>query len=304
MQEPAPRTSAAERTAAQGSPAPASAPAPATASAPRCPEGMAWIEGGTFHMGSDATDPRAEPDERPEHEVTLRPFCLDVTEVTVAQYRRCTQEVRHGVTCRPAPAGVAWMGADVRFWTRFCNGGRSDRDDHPINCVDWRAADTYCRWAGGALPTEAQWELAARGAEGRTYPWGDAPPDATRLNACGAECRAMARRLGRPWPALHEDDDGAEATAPVGLFRKGATPEGVLDLAGNVREWVQDRKADYDPAPAADPVQSKGMLRVLRGGSWHIADPRWLRGADRNSANEGDRHSGVGFRCARTPEPP
>ncbi len=274
----------------------------------RCPPEMAFLASGTFRMGSEATDKDADADERPAHDVTLSAFCLDVAEVTVARYRQCTKEARNGVTCPPAPTTVQWTGADVKLWSQFCNADRTDRNDHPINCVDWKTADAYCKWAGGALPTEGQWEYAGRGQgnEGRKYPWGNEPaPGPALLNACGAECRTLGTTLTPPqsWKVMYEGDDGFGATAPVKTHAKGATPEGVFDLAGNVWEWVADMSAAYTASPSKDPLQTKGTLRVLRGGGWNNDVPRRARAAYRLGYGEGLRYDNVGFRCARGPNP-
>lgn len=263
----------------------------------RCPANMVHMPGATFRMGSEDYDKDASGDERPAHEVTLSAFCIDATEVTVASYRRCTTEDRNGVRCPVLPAIKQWDPADLKFWARFCNRDGADRDDHPVSCVDWEAASTYCKWAGGALPTEAQWEYAARGVERRRFPWGDEPPGPSLLNTCGAECRSMAERVGKSLPMMYDGNDGAETTAPVGSYPEGATPRGVMDLAGNVAEWVRDTKADYESALPKDPVQTAGRLHVVRGGAWYTPTPRAVRGAARDSLTDGFYLNGVGFRC-------
>jgi formylglycine-generating enzyme required for sulfatase activity len=268
---------------------------------------MAFLSSGTFLMGAGASDPDAGDNERPAHPVTVDAFCLDVTEVTVASYRRCTKEPRSAVTCPPAPTTAESKGSakgfDLKLWSLFCNADRADRNDHPINCVDWRTAATYCAWAGGALPTEAQWEYAARGKEARTYPWGNEPvPGPTLLNACGSECRDLGKIHGQSWGVMYEDDDGAGATAKVASYPKGATPEGLVDLAGNVWEWVADANAGYR-LPPTDSARIKPSWRVLRGGGWHHDSPHVARATFRLFNDEANRNSNVGFRCARPPTP-
>ena len=231
---------------------------------------MAWLPGGTFTMGEK------------KDRVTVAGFCLDVTEVTVAAYASCA-------SCTPAATTVDWPGIsedDRRFFNSFCNGNRPDRRDHPINCVDWNQADNFCAAGGKRLPTEQEWEYAARsGGRAQTYPWGNGPPGALLLNACGSECVAMMARLGRPdWKGMYSGDDGWEATAPVGSFPNGATAQGVRDMAGNVWEWTSSA---YD----AD-------RRVIRGASWDIGDPSNVRSAFRFGAPF-HRSAHLGLRCAR-----
>ena len=185
-----------------------------------CSRDMVAVPGRTFQMGSPAGV--GDDDERPQHQVTLSPYCIDRTEVTVAAYEACG-------TCTSAADTVDWPGIDDatrKLWNdaRACNGNRADRQDHPANCITWTQADAYCRAVGKRLPTEAQWELAARGTDGRRYPWGIKAPSARRLNACGSECRAYGTRLGQTWAVMFEDSDGHETTAPVGSYPDGASP--------------------------------------------------------------------------------
>jgi formylglycine-generating enzyme required for sulfatase activity len=182
--------------------------------------------------------------------------------------------------------------------SRWCN--RSDRPEHPINCIDWDMASAYCTWRGGRLPTEAEWEYAARGGDGRSYPWGDAAPDARRLNACGAECTAMARRAGFALRPLHAADDGWATTAPVGGYPAGASRFGALDMAGNVWEWTADWYGPYPAEPQADPQGAPaGTSRVSRGGGWSSGAADAGRAADRDWFDPKVRETGLGFRCAR-----
>ena len=268
--EPAPGTRAPSRTA--------------PASVHGCAATQILIPGGTFWMG--------DPDyAKPVHKVTLSPFCIDRTEVTVAGYRACVQDGG----CPPPSATVDWK--DIKpeektKWSPYCTWGKRKLDEHPINCVDWNQATTFCEWAGGRLPSEAEWEYAARGKDGRLYPWGNQRPDASRLNACGGEC-GQAR--------MYPGDDGWPATAPVGSFPEGASAFGVLDMAGNVWEWTADSFADYSDQPVTDPqrLQHDESPRVFRGGSWTNVDPVWVRAGYRNKRDPGSRTMILGFRCAR-----
>jgi formylglycine-generating enzyme required for sulfatase activity len=139
--------------------------------------------------------------------------------VTVAAYRLCVR----ASACAPP---IKHEG---------CNWEQRGRDDHPINCVDWAQANAYCAWMGKRLPTEEEWEYAARGREGRRYPWGDEAPGPTRVNVCDKECRRMAERgRGQLPPIMFEASDGWGSTAPVGSYPAGNSPFGVADMAGNI----------------------------------------------------------------------
>jgi formylglycine-generating enzyme required for sulfatase activity len=228
---------------------------------------------------------------KPVHKVTLSPFCIDRTEVTVAGYRACVQDGG----CPPPSATVDWK--DIKpeekaKWGQYCTWGKRKLDEHPINCVDWNQATTYCEWAGGRLPTEAEWEYAARGRDGRIFPWGNQRPDASKLNACGGECG----------PAhMYPGDDGWPATAPAGSFLEGASAFGVLDMAGNVWEWTADSFAEYSDQPVTNPqhLQRDESPRVFRGGSWTNVEPAWVRAGYRNKRDPGSRSLIIGFRCVR-----
>ena len=228
-----------------------------------CPMAMAQIPAGMFLMGDPAAD---DPPSQPVHGVALSAFCLDVTEVTVAAYGAC------------AAPGCTAPGSG-----RACNQGIAGRDNHPINCVDWNQARAYCRWRGGDLPTEAQWEYAARGTDGRTYPWGN---DAPMSQLCWSGGGATLAN-----------------TCPVGSFPSGASPFGALDLAGNVWEWTLDWYGAYvgsvgtnvtDPAGAAS-----GISRVNRGGAWGNALEIDVRPMIRFGGRPTRRLESLGFRCAR-----
>lgn len=235
-------------------------------------------------------------DESPRHEVTLTPFCIDRTEVTVAAYRAC---VGHGCTTPSAfhdAQGDPDAGVDEDV---ACNWEAPGRELHPINCVEWSQATAYCAFRGAALPTEAQWEFAARGASGRAFPWGDEVPTPSHANLCGAECASYATEHGlSAWRAIGGWRDPFATTAPVGSFRAGATPEGVLDMAGNVEEWTGSY---YTPYPGASGWAAAPGARAWRGGSFCTYLPQTVRGAARGWSLLQDRHYDLGFRCATRP---
>src|SRR5262249_23818063 len=146
----------------------------------------------------------------------------------------------------------------------LCNAGHADRANHPINCVAWAMANLYCQKRGGRLPTEAEWEYAARGSSQRMYPWGEEAPDAKHLTAGGQECGRWGPSTADPKPPMYADDDGSPGTAPVGSFPSGASKHGLLDLAGNVWEWTADWFAPYSSEPQVDPKgPSDGKQRVV-----------------------------------------
>jgi formylglycine-generating enzyme required for sulfatase activity len=248
-------------------------------------DGMVVIPGGTFAMGSDDKD--ANENEKPVHPVTVASFRLDKTEVTVADYGACVAAGR----CTEPEAY-----RDERGDFHACCNWRhpEQRSRHPVNCVDFLQAAAYCAWLGKRLPTEEEWEYAARGgAEGRKYPWGDQPPVQGLLNACGGECPSnlTAKRLF-PVAPMYEASDGWPETAPVGSFPAGASKHGVMDMAGNVWEWTATSYASYDGGSRED-------KRVLRGGSWGGGDPRTERTTNRFRLPAESRAQFLGFRCAK-----
>ncbi len=271
-----------------------------------CPPGMKLVSGGEYFMGSDEKD--AEANEKPPHKVKLAPYCLDELEVTVAKYKECSDRG----ACLRAGKENLWAHitpAQQKIYDPLCNANDPvKRAQHPINCVDWEQARKYCEVNGGRLPTEAEWEYAARGSDGRIYPWGDEAPSATLLNACGKECVAWMKKNpdpDQPIASMYPEDDGWPATAPVGSFPKGKSSWGIQDIVGNVWEWVADWYAPYDPSSATtmatDPKGPEaGTERVIRGGAWNGAMPSWVRPAWRFHAVPGNRTHGTGFRCAKS----
>ncbi len=283
---------------AASSAAPVITPPPAT-----CPDGMTKIPGGKFFMGSD--DRKDEEHERPAHQVTLSPYCMDTTEVTVAEYKACSDRGE----CKRAPKENEWEGIDKAAHTLYdplCNIRDPEaKASHPINCIDWELADAFCKAVGKRLPSEAEWEFATRGSDGRKYPWGDDPPmSGGFLNACGKECVAWGKKHpdpDNPLVAMYPVDDGFATTAPAGSFPKGASPWGLQDVVGNVWEWVDDWYAPYSADAVADPRgPESGTERVLRGGAWNGSDPAWVRPTYRFKSNPKLRSHGIGVRCAKT----
>ncbi len=242
---------------------------------------MVRFEGGIAAIGNDLW-----PEESPAHEVTLAPYRLDATEVTVRAYTACVDD---GV-CTAAITGG------------HCNYGVSDRALHPINCVTFDQAAAYCRWAKKRLPTEKEWEHAARlhydakAEKGKTdlFPWGAGAPTKQRANVCGTECAAYFKRHGKTLPPMFDDDDGFPLTAPVGSFRDGATPEGLFDMAGNVWEWTSSPYCAY-------PDERCGHDRemVVRGGGFETHQPRTLEATSREALGRSEATETTGLRCAK-----
>ena len=255
------------------------------------PGAMVFIPGGTFHMGSNDG---FFAEERPVHAVTVASFYLDRTEVTVAAYSDC---VRRGA-CTPAATTADWpdiFPPERPFANSLCNGDRPDRQNHPANCLNWPQAVAYCRFRGRRLPTEEEWEYAARGgAEERRFAWGNAPPTPGWMNACGTECAEAMLRV-RAWAPLYPASDGWVGTAPVGRFPLGDGRWGVLDIAGNVQEWLATPYCPYDqPGCATD-------HRCVRGPGYLGNLDFKERAARRNHDVEWHRSGDLGVRCARTP---
>jgi formylglycine-generating enzyme required for sulfatase activity len=254
----------------------------------RCPAGMAEIPGATAQLGSTHGGV-----EQPPHSVTLAPYCIDGSEVTVSAYAACVRSGR----CTPAATDVGGPGTtpwDKQHGGQFCNADRPDRQEHPVNCLEWSQAEAYCKAMGGRLPTEEEWEYAARGSDGRPYPWGEDDPSPVLLDACGSECVDLWERSGKTRGPLYDADDGWEATAPVGSYPAGKSPFGLVDMVGNVWEWTASAPGAGDPQPP-----NGGEARVLRGGSWSINSKQAVMTTSRGFHQPTSRSNGIGFRCAR-----
>ncbi len=238
---------------------------------------MVYVPAGAFQMGSE----NGQNDEKPVHTVTLDAFWIDRTEVTNAQYKKCVD------------AGGCTPPSNAKSYTCDSYYGNSAFDDYPVIYVSWGQANAYCAWAGRRLPTEAEWEKAARGTDERTYPWGDTF-DGSKLNFCDTNC-----------PFDHKDsnsDDGYADAAPAGSYPAGVSPYGTLDMAGNIWEWVADwyDANYYASSPAQNPAgPASGSGRILRGGSWYNS-VNAMRAADRDEGDPSGMADHVGFRCVYT----
>jgi formylglycine-generating enzyme required for sulfatase activity len=220
---------------------------------------MVYVPAGEFQMGS-ATD---FEDEKPVHTVKLDGFWIDRTEVTNAQYAQCVA------------AGACEKTAQRWSPTRDSEYGDSAYDGYPVAAVRWYEVVNYCAWAGGRLPTEAEWEYAARGSEGQRYPWGDSVPDCDKANC----------------------SDCVGDTAAVGSYPVDASWCGALDMAGNVREWVADWYGPYPSGRQENPAgPASGKHRVMRGGYY---GSHWIyaRAAARHNSPPDYGWANVGFRC-------
>ncbi len=237
--------------------------------------GMIMIPAGSFVMGTND----GSEDERPAHRVELKAFAIDRTPITnalVAAFLNAVGPINSN--------GERLFDVDDNDARIHRRDGRWSADpgfeNHPVVEVSWSGARDYCAWMGKRLPTEAEWEKAARGKDGRNYPWGDSSPDSTRA----------------------QFNAGWNETAPVGSFPKGASPYGVFDLAGNVWEWVNSAYLPYPYSPSDGREDLRaGPVRGTRGGG-HDSPPEELTTTQRGrnlSRNFRSGHHNIGFRCAR-----
>jgi formylglycine-generating enzyme required for sulfatase activity len=247
---------------------------------------MVYVPEGTFTMGDTLDQAIAEcqkfendcqqswfADEQPPHSVTLDAYWIDKTDVTNAMYAKCVQ------------AGACQAPSQSGSYTRASYYGYSQYADYPVIYVSWKDVNDYCNWAGVRLPTEAEWEKAARGPDGRIYPWGNADPtcDLANLSPYGKS-------------ACVGD------TTAVDSYPSGASPYGALDMAGNVLQWVNDwyDANYYANSPSSNPTgPTSGQSRVLRGGAWGFYE-YYVRSAYRDGYDPTFAYYSVGFRCSRS----
>lgn len=247
-------------------------PKPATdddepAATDECPEGMTRVAGGALFLGSP--EGQGDANERPEHEVKVADFCLDLREVSVADFGACVQNA----ICEPLPTDARSMDkksdSDVKAMSQACSARQSD-GQLPATCVSADDAERYCRWKGHRLPSEAEWEMAATGGADRlAFPWGSTPPSDDKL--CWLKKRAC--------------HVGSAAKEAFGLY----------DMAGNVSEWTESTWVQY---PAAS--QKGGSRLVIRGGNYTSSKPEQVRPEARQPRFRETREPTLGFRCAKS----
>lgn len=213
----------------------------------------------------------------------IESLCVDKVEVTVEQFNECVA----AEGCARASTEVELEGLQLRetaFLSSYCNTQRTGRQRHPINCVSLLQAESYCRFREARLPSEEEWEWAARGREeGRAFPWGAEAPSTKRGNLCGAECSTAFAQGGVRRSPAYDEDDGFPGTADVGSFALGASRDGVLDLAGNVAEWTST-KAEFDG-------------NIVRGGSFSQSESESVHSDARATFAVTARTPSVGLRC-------
>ena len=228
---------------------------------------MVLIPAGEFWMGSP--DGEGSTDEHPRHRVYLDAYAMDKFEVTVSRYAK-------------------FLKSSGRRPPEYWDQGNTDKHNNlPVVGVNWHDAEAYCQWAEKRLPTEAEWEKAARGTDGRMYPWGNEGPTPRLAN------------FGKDYTNVNNVYD--ERLAPVERFEAGKSPYGLHHMAGNVWEWTADWYDEqyYEKSPPQNPKgPSSGTQKVIRGGSWSDA-PFNVRSAHRNGLTPTNRYNHFGFRCAQ-----
>jgi len=269
-----------------------------------CPKGMKLVPGGTFMMGSNE---KSFLKWSPAHKVTIDSFCMGATEVTIAEYKKCVDADK----CQPADTRPEFPKAgkvsdeehnrQLDQYATFCNWDKTGREDHPVNCVDWKRADTYCKALEQRLPYEAEWELAARGTDNRKFPWGNDSGDHTYMNAAGAEWKKWLadNDMPDPYSLMYKTDDGFAGTSPVGRFPRAMTQQQLMDMVGNVWEWTADWFALYKDEEQTNPKGPvAGDKKAIRGGGFNGELAQWVDPAARYFQLATASVHAIGFRCA------
>lgn len=248
---------------------------------------MIYVPEGKFVMGNNADEGL---EASPEHDVTLSHYWISKTHITKGQFRKFVlannyvtdveKEGHPGPFVMKMPQGTHFEPTKGFHWdnaydhiTAVYPELKID-DSHPVSCVSWNDAIAYTQWLKDvkglefSLPTEAEWEYAARGTDGRIYPWGNEIPDGSRANYADETMNKYFPKLGQA--EVHKGvNDGYALTAPVGSFPKGASPIGALDMAGNLTEWVYDSYYEYTASPKTNPIQTKESgTRMMKAGFW------------------------------------
>ncbi len=234
---------------------------------------MILIPSGPFPMGVPKGDRDGGRDEYPRHEVLLDDYYIDKYEVTHGRYAEFVKTTEHRTPENPKYPKRT-------LWTDHLSESLTER---PVINVDWQDADAYCRWAGKRLPTEAEWEKAAKGTDDRRFPWGNVEPTHKHLN------------FNQQW-------QGEKTLMPVGSYEAGKSPFGVYDMAGNVWEWVADwyDPLYYEKSPASNPKgPNTGTYKVLRSSGWSVETPL-VRLFTRVKSEPTNRNDSTGFRCAKS----
>ncbi|MER7013627.1 SUMF1/EgtB/PvdO family nonheme iron enzyme [Saccharopolyspora sp. NPDC000359] len=281
---------------------------------------MITITGGEFTPGAPPdqldwlqTEGQAFPpewfaDEAAAHAVVLPDYRIDRFPVTVAQFREFVRDTGYRTDAERNGYGLVyteryWAELEGACWSAPAGPGvdPDERDDHPVVHISWPDAAAYASWAGKRLPTEVEWEFAARGRTGRLWPWGDTW-DRTRANTAefhAGELTSLEQWKGW-WQGLHAKGGPVPQTTPVGAFPRGASPSGCQDLAGNVYEWTSSTASSYGGGQECDPTirSVMGRYRAIRGGSW-MNFRYQVRCTERMYGDpDGWSNFALGFRCA------
>ncbi len=271
---------------------------------PKDDAAMVYVPAGEFIMGSQADDPNAYNNEKPQHTITLDSYWIDQTEVTNAMFTRFIEETGYQTEAEQAGYGLVyspltdnWEKTDGASWKHPIGPGNNitSLNHYPVVQVSWNDADAYCKWADRRLPTEAEWEKAARGTDGRQYPWGN-DFNGENLNYCDTNCIMINNQ------DTSTNDDYLDL-APIGIYPEGSSPYNALDMSGNVWEWVGDwfDEAYYQTTPSSNPLGPEtGTYRTLRGGSWSNGNI-FVRNAVRTGSLPNETIDNLGFRCAMSP---